>query len=177
MSQCGPRICALRELVGGTKISPLPRELVTPWAPIMRKGVVDRPRRASRNPHACLGGSPQETRWSGPCVSVSIPLSSSMCLKCRSDFATLTPVDGTHLELAAIFLPSFLCHPCGTSACSPYRTGRFFLGILARGQHGKDGDPRGLRSAGGTRKGSIISGVLLAGMQHSHVGALLNSIC
>lgn len=114
----------------GVGISPLPHGLVTPWAPIMRKGVVDRPRRASRNPHACLGGSPQETRWFWPCVCVSLS-HLSMCLKCRSDFATLTrrtldgTLDGTHTEQAAFFLPSFLCPPCGTSAWLVIEPGGF----------------------------------------------------
>lgn len=52
-----------------------------------------------------------------------------------------------------------------------------FLGILAHGSAGRMGDPRGSRPVRGTRKGSIISEVLLAGMQHSHVSAVLERIC
>lgn len=101
-----------------------------------------------------------------------------VCLKMPGGFSPLSHEqkgeDGHELCWPLVRLPGFPVRDCATPAPLVIEQGGF---SWRNPGNGKDGDPQGLRSAGGTRKGAIISGVLLAGMQHSHVGAVLETRC
>lgn len=88
---------------------------------------------------------------------------------CR--FSPLSPERYGHMVYWLLLLPRFCGRACSTRGILVIETDRF-LGILAR-QRGKDGGPSRITFGRSTRKGSIISGVLLADMQHSHVSPVL----
>lgn len=172
---CSPALCA-----GGISWGSFFATPVALWAPIRYVRGCGGQTAACESVatlHACMsrGGSPPKRTRCGLALYVCVCVCGcvSRCLKCRAGFRH------SHTSRMGIFflllLPSFRFAPCGTHRHSRYRNRAVFS--LESWHAGRTGTPRGLRSAGGTRKGAIISGVLLAGMQHSHVGAVLDLRC
>lgn len=112
--------------------------------------------RVGRDMHACLGEAAhlKELGVVWPCVCVRVCVSMSE-MPCR--ISPLSHEQDGHLSSSPSKFPA--CS-CGTSDILVIETGRFFLGILARG---KDGDPSRItfgrrHQKGGDHFRSVVSG-------------------